>query len=423
MQIDLNDFSLNTLLTQLSPEQRDQFADEVAKVVRTNMYPLKLSKLELMLTEKCNLACDYCFLGTHGQGRDMSIETAEGAVKFFLENAAENQPLSIVHFGGEPTMALPLMKHVMDFVKVNAKPGQEISYQCTSNGTLITDEVAKFVAEYGVPVLISVDGIQEVHDRHRKFRDGRPSFEKVMEGIQTLQKYQGWVGARVTYTAETVDTLADSVIWLNQHGLAQFIIGAATGDTGWTEESLARIEPQWLRIADYYRKTRIEGQIPLRITDFEESLEELKNKLQYMWGCSAGRSSLCVTADGKFYGCARFATLKDCEGDYELGNLKEGFTRFDNVRDLQENRAIARNECFKCDLKVYCAGSCPAASQELHDNIYCIDPSSCKTVKTKHKLLSEQPDLCKLHIDYPIMHAHKQQPQVSDTAAEHIQPL
>ena len=423
------EFSLESLLQSLTPEQREKLTEEVTKVVRSNMYPFTPIKLELMITERCNFACDYCFLGNHGKQRDMPVEIAEKAIDFLFEHAPAPTPekeqvdVTIVLFGGEPLLNLELVKHVVEYAQAKRKPGQILHFDCTTNGTQITDEIAEFCGKAPIPLLISLDGYQISHDRHRKFRDGRPTFDLIMSNLQILRKYQGWIGARVTYTPETVTTLADGIIWLNQHGIAQFVIGAAMTGEAWSPTALAEIDTQYYKLADYYRKTRFEGWIPLRIVQFETSNEETEKKLKHVWGCSAGRTSMSVSADGAIYGCSRFATLNNCEGAYLLGNVTEGILRYDYLRDLQENRSITRNKCHGCELAQQCAGTCPAVSLEASDNIYATDELSCYLHKLATRMHNEQPDLSKIHIDYPNFHARRAMAKPPEELTAHIQPL
>ena len=401
---EMADVTLDSLLATISQEQRDKIAKEISSKIRSELYPVRIEKMELVLTERCNFACHYCFLGNHGQGRDMSAEVAEEAIKYCLDRLPEGRDLCIVLFGGEPLMALPLIKHIVEFVKVTAKPGQKVMYDCTSNGSLITEEVAHYLAENGIKVLLSLDGKDEAHDLHRCFRDGSPTFNAVMAGFQNLRKYQSWVGARVTFSPETVHCLADDIIWLNQNGFCQFIIGIASG-VEWPEEKLALIEPQMLKLAEYYRDIHVEGRLPLRITDFEDGLDALEKRHTGLWGCGAARSTVSVIPDGTIYPCSRFSSLFNCKGAYPCGNVKDGVANFAALHDLQDGRGLVRYPCYRCEYSNLCSGSCPAVNLEAMDSIYVTDPVSCAFVKVKIELHKQMPDLHRVHIDYPMMHA------------------
>lgn len=68
--------------------------------------------------------------------------------------------------------------------------GRTISNCIQTNGTLITEEWARFLHDNHWLVGVSIDGPQEFHDEFRRTPQGKPSWSRVMQGIQLLNKYQ-----------------------------------------------------------------------------------------------------------------------------------------------------------------------------------------------------------------------------------------
>ncbi len=66
--------------------------------------------------------------------------------------------------------------------------GKEISFSITTNGTLLTREIAGFLKENGVTVCLSIDGPREIQDRNRPYASGRGSYEDVTRGIELLME-------------------------------------------------------------------------------------------------------------------------------------------------------------------------------------------------------------------------------------------
>ena len=54
---------------------------------------------------------------------------------------------------------------------------------------MLTDEWCEFFRENNWLVGVSIDGPQEFHDEYRKNKQGKPSFVKVMQGINLLKKH------------------------------------------------------------------------------------------------------------------------------------------------------------------------------------------------------------------------------------------
>ena len=67
--------------------------------------------------------------------------------------------------------------------------GRTIDNCIQTNGTLLTDEWCRFFKENNWLVGVSIDGPQEFHDEYRKNKQGKPSFVKVMQGINLLKKH------------------------------------------------------------------------------------------------------------------------------------------------------------------------------------------------------------------------------------------
>ena len=83
--------------------------------------------------------------------------------------------------GGEPLM-YPDFFNFTEYVRDSG-----FNWGMTSNGTLITKEVAHRLAEAGMKTIsVSIDGLPETHDRYRGFPGG---YKKAMEGIQP-RKYK-----------------------------------------------------------------------------------------------------------------------------------------------------------------------------------------------------------------------------------------
>ena len=142
----------------------------------------------------CNLTCNYCYyleksnLYKHQPKRQMSEELLERFVKDYIEAQTMNEVVFTWH-GGEPTLRpLSFYQKAVELQKKYAG-GRVIHNSLQTNGTLLTDEWCRFLKANNWLVGISIDGPEAFHDRYRRDSQGRPSWQKVMEGIQLLQHY------------------------------------------------------------------------------------------------------------------------------------------------------------------------------------------------------------------------------------------
>lgn len=143
----------------------------------------------------CNLACHYCYylekakLYQDNPRQIMTDELLEKFIKEYIESQTMPQVLFTWH-GGETLMRpLDFYKKVIALQRKYAR-GRTIDNCIQTNGTLLTDDWCRFFHDNHWLVGVSIDGPQEFHDEYRKNKQGKPSFVKVMQGINLLNKHQ-----------------------------------------------------------------------------------------------------------------------------------------------------------------------------------------------------------------------------------------
>ncbi len=143
----------------------------------------------------CNLDCVYCFYLDRAAdpykelpARRMTTDTLERLVDTYL---FYSYPNSVFAFqGGEPTLAgLPFFENLIKFQKQYGRDGQNVSNALQTNAILIDDNWCKLFKEYNWLLGVSIDGPQEIHDTYRFNKQGKGTWKKVMQGIETLQKH------------------------------------------------------------------------------------------------------------------------------------------------------------------------------------------------------------------------------------------
>jgi len=92
--------------------------------------------------------------------------------------------------GGEPAlMGLDFYKKVVAFEQKYGRDGQSVGNGFQTNGLLTNEEWCEFLKEYNFLVGLSLDGPEHVHDRYRRDRAGRPTWERVMKTAELMAKY------------------------------------------------------------------------------------------------------------------------------------------------------------------------------------------------------------------------------------------
>ena len=330
----------------------------------------------------CNLACKYCYyleknnLYQNSHRHLMSDEMLEQFTREYIEAQTMPQVLFTWH-GGEPLMrSIDFYKKALALQKKYAH-GKQIDNVIQTNGTLLTDEWCEFFAKNHWLVGISIDGPQEYHDHYRVTPAGKPSWEKVMQGISLLKKHRVEWNAMAVVNAYNAEHPLEFYHFFRDNGCQylQFtpIVERLTEhEDGRTLASLA--DDREIPLADASVTPQQWGNFLCTIFDdwvrhdvgktFVEIFDcTLANWMGVLPGICA-YSKECGHAgvmehNGDVYSCDHFVFP-----EYKLGNIRE-----QSLIDMlygEKQQAFSRlkhtslpRQCKECDMEFACHGECP----------------------------------------------------------------
>src|SRR5580700_8956938 len=143
---------------------------------RNNKAAPRLYALSLAVAQKCNLGCTYCYAqgGAFGAPpQNMPLQTALDAVELLFREAGPGDKVSLSFLGGEPLLNRTVIRAAAEHAAALAAVRKSaLSLSITSNGTLIRPEDFEFFETHGFAVTISLDGVDDVHNRQRPFKNG-----------------------------------------------------------------------------------------------------------------------------------------------------------------------------------------------------------------------------------------------------------
>ena len=330
----------------------------------------------------CNLACKYCYyleknkLYPTAQRHLMSDEILEQFTREYIEAQTMSQVLFTWH-GGEPLLrSIDFYRKALSLQQKYAG-GRRIDNVIQTNGTLLTDEWCEFFAQNHWLVGISIDGPQPYHDHYRLTAAGKPSWQKVMQGIKLLKKHGVEWNAMAVVNAYNVNHPLEFYRFFKENG-CQFLqftpiverqtrhedgrTLASLADKNEIPLSEASVTPeQWgyflSAIFDEWVRKDV-GKIFVEIFDCT-----LANWMGVSPGICA-YSKECGHAgvmehNGDVYSCDHFVFP-----EYKLGNIRD-HSLIDMLYGEQQQEfsrlkhSTLPRQCKECDMEFACHGECP----------------------------------------------------------------
>ncbi len=326
----------------------------------------------------CNLRCEYCFyidhLDTVENKPRMSDSTLETMIASYMQTD-QNKQYAFGWQGGEPTLlGIKFWKKVVELQTKYVPPGAVISNGLQTNGTLITDELAKFFGEYRFLIGVSLDGPPYLHDFYRKTISNTPTHNLVIRGIEHLKKNKVEFNILTLVNNKNANKAPEIYQYLKENNFYyhQYIPCVEFDKTG-NLEPYSITGEEWgdflCELFELWIKNDI-NKVSIRLFD------SIINYLVY------GNYSVCymgtnccqyfvVEYDGSVYPCDFFVRK-----DLLLGNVKtnswDDFVNSSKYHDFGAQKAEWNNTCKDCRFINMCNGDCqkfrfsrPLSSQSL----------------------------------------------------------
>ena len=142
-------------------------------------------------TPFCNIDCKYCYLPDRNSKAVVASQTLRNLFSQVFASGWVRDGLSVVWHAGEP-MVLPIAFYREAFAMIeNLRPQDlPVVHSFQTNGTLIDEAWCAFFAEKQINLGVSIDGPRHLHDRSRRTRSGRGTFDRTIAGIRLLRRHQ-----------------------------------------------------------------------------------------------------------------------------------------------------------------------------------------------------------------------------------------
>ena len=372
----------------------------------------RMKQLTLQVTQQCNLRCEYCSYSgiysgnrTHSSKR-MSFETAKDAIDFFLKRSSALTEGTIGFYGGEPLLEFELIKQCVEYAK-SCVEGKKITFNMTTNGTLLTDAVVDYLADNDFSLAISVDGSKEEHDVNRKFVNGAGSFDTIMDNIKRIRSRRPEFDKNIFFMT-TVNPYMDLGCVLEYFSTDEIFSDRQIMFNTMNELGLGQELPydeKYFRVRNYeYIKMLLAlvGKLDMKYVSplAASSRDKKKQNLRHLRShselaptvhhngpCMPGLQRLFVRTDGALFPCERV----NHELDYFKIGMLEGGLDMGKMKAILNIGQVTETECKTCwNLKhcSICAGQIEFETEPT---------KSCKLVQcaqNEANAFSELNELC-----------------------------
>lgn len=369
--------------------------EKVLRFIRSKAPVPAISVCYMILSEQCNLACKYCFLGNNDEDKrqhflleDMSIETADLAIDFFIRQMKlsdldfEDANPVVIFYGGEPMVNFPVLVHVAE--KLNSLRSVEkciknVEMSMVTNGLLLTRERILKLKELGVSIAISCDGFTDVANNMRIDLGGNPVFSRVLKTLDLCKQLGVDVALSVTLSEETIKDTVNIIKLVENYGVKSFGFNILmSSDTFILPESYNEAAAQF--IIDEFIELRKRGIYEDRMM---RKLDAFSKAQVYYSDCAATAGGQIVVAPngqvGICHGC-----LYDKK--YFVTSIRD--QSFDATKDptfieWSKLTPLNKTSCLDCSALGICGGGCPINAMHLRpgNTIHSIDERFCVHAK------------------------------------------
>jgi uncharacterized protein len=321
-----------------------------------------IRSMSLAVAQTCNLSCTYCYAqgGEFGGiAKNMSWPIARDAVLRLLASTERDDRVNISFLGGEPLVNRTLIRQVTEFAAAEARARRvRIGFSISTNGTLLEESDGEFFNAHRFAVTVSLDGKGAMHDRQRRFRNGKGSYQRVVDRVTPLlQKQQRMsISARVTVTPLNLclSDVLDELIGLGFTAVGfSPMLSAPSRQLEMKASDLQLMLDEMLICGRKFEAEIVAGR-DYPFSNITDALLQIHRGTHRPYPCGAGAGYLGVSAEGGLFACHRF--VEDPVG--HMGDVADGPDPIRRTAWLNARHVHRQQPCRSCWARYLCGGGC-----------------------------------------------------------------
>lgn len=350
--------------------------------------------ISILVTNKCNMACRYCYLGDTSikdekKKQVVNINFAKKAIKDYFSM----QPRPAVRFfaDGEPTLEMDIIKQLHDY---SESLTNNISYfELQSNG-FFNENDAIWIRDNIDIVFISSDGMPCIHDIQRVSRGNVKTSSIIERNLKILVKNpKCQVGVRSTITKYNVYKQKEMIDYYYSLGVKILFSDKVFAPIGGSAEEF---NIDYKTFVDEFVEARRYAQEKYGDDFFYGTMYSANFDEEVIYSCRSCLPTPHVTPDGYITCCDMCVTADDVSmkeliyGVYDE-NLDTIFYDKKAIEHIRSRKAENIPECRECEVRNYCAGACLGEALNETGNFYGVKKESCDAIRYLWKKLGGKP--------------------------------
>ncbi len=362
--------------------KRKDYSNYLNELFQNNTENSVCRNITIQITNQCNLRCSYCYEHNKSCG-SMNIHTAKKIIDTILDMydadtdfiGKHSKGLVLDFIGGEPLLEAKLIENICDYyfdecLRRNIPLAPFTRFSFATNGLLwFTEDAQHLFKKYHdfISLTVSIDGIQELHDKYRIDQYGKGSFEKAYIAYLDGRDKYGWNNSKMTFTPGSVHYMYDSIKMMIENGCNDILCNFAY-EPKYTIQDAKNIYFELKKVSDYMIQNKYNNYISI----LDEYIGNFDNTIDNY--CGGTGKMIAFSSDGKAYPCIRYMPIsignekssKICIGDCFNGIYKTN----DQLKIKKELDSITRKsqstkECMECPVSTGC-GWCSGYNYELY---------------------------------------------------------
>ena len=351
------------------------------------------------VTDKCNLACTYCYQ-INKSVRRMKFEDAKLFIDKLLSGedgfseyvSVKNSPGIVIEFiGGEPFLEVDLIDQIVDYfrlrtIELNHPCADKFCISICSNGVLYTDpKVQKFLQKNKdcISFSVTLDGNKELHDACRVFPDGRGSYDLAEYATQDWMNRGYYMGSKITISPDNLPYIYDALMHIVGLGYTE-VNANCVYEAEWTDEQAGQLYHLMKKFADFMLSDNKYKLLDCSL--YQSTLGHPKEETDLQNWCGGTGSMLSMDPDGWLFPCIRYmeSSLGASRAPMRIGNVHTGLATCQKDKDLVaclntiDRRTQSTDKCFYCPIAEGCSW-CSAWNYQKYGTADHRDTNICKT--------------------------------------------